>query len=98
MMRKFLLAKLFIFFTAFCAIAQVSPKRGMAYGNHSKADLDAVKVGASWWYNWSDTPDAAIANYYSSQEVEFVPLMYNNSYTVATAIANIPAGAKYLLA
>jgi PKD repeat protein len=98
MIRKFLLATLFIFCTAFCMMAQVSPKRGMAYGNHSKADLDAVKVGASWWYNWSDTPDAAIASYYSSQGVEFVPLMYNNSYTVATAIANIPSGAKYLLA
>ncbi len=69
MIRKFLIITLFIFATIFCAFAQVSPKRGMAYGNHSKADLDAVKVGASWWYNWSDTPDAAIASYYSSQGV-----------------------------
>ncbi|HVD98596.1 MAG TPA: glycosyl hydrolase [Cytophagaceae bacterium] len=78
--------------------AQVSPKRGMAYGNHSVADLNADKVGASWWYNWSSTPDAAIASYYASQGVEFVPMMWNDSYTVANAIAQIPAGCKYLLA
>jgi PKD repeat protein len=98
MIRNFLIIKLFVFFVAFSAMAQVSPKRGMAYGNHSIADLNAVKPGISWWYNWSDTPDAAIANYYTSQGVEFVPMMWNDSYTVANAIANIPAGAKYLLA
>ncbi len=83
---------------SFNTLAQVSPKRGMAYGYHTVQDLDAVKPGISWWYNWSDKPDAGIASYYSSQGVEFVPLMYNDNYTVANAIANIPAGAKFLLA
>lgn len=78
--------------------AQVSPKRGMAYGSHSKADLDKVAQGISWWYNWSTTPDAAIKDYYSSLGVEFVPMMWNDNYTVANAVAQIPAGAKYLLA
>ncbi len=90
------------FFTAllFCfeSQAQVSPKRGMAYGYHSVADLNVVKPGISWWYNWSSTPDAAIASYYSSVGAEFVPMLWNNTYTVANAIAQIPAGTKYLLA
>ena len=43
------------------ATAQVSPKRGMAYGYHSIADLNAVKPGISWWYNWTNVPDTDIA-------------------------------------
>jgi len=70
----------------------------MAYGYHTTQDLDAVKTGVSWWYNWSSTPDAGIASYYSSQGVEFVPMLWNDSYTVASVIASIPAGAKYILA
>jgi PKD repeat protein len=91
----------FLFFLCGCSMvlqAQVSPKRGMAYGHHSQADLDKVAEGISWWYNWSSTPDDAIKNYYSSLGVEFVPMMWNDNYTVANAIAQIPAGAKYLLA
>ncbi len=99
MIKRFLSCTILILaFSSYGAHAQVSPKRGMAYGNHSIADLNAVKPGISWWYNWSDKPDAAIASYYSSQGVDFVPMMWNNSYTVANAIADIPAGAKYLLA
>ncbi len=78
--------------------AQVSPKRGMAYGYHSQADLDKVAEGISWWYNWSAIPDDAVKNYYSSLGVEFVPMAWNNNYTVADIVAKIPAGAKYLLA
>jgi len=78
--------------------AQVSPKRGMAYGYHSQADLNKVAEGVSWWYNWSAIPDDAIKNYYSSFGVEFVPMAWNDNYTVADMIAKIPTGAKYLLA
>jgi PKD repeat protein len=78
--------------------AQVSPKRGMAYGHHSQADLDKVTQGVSWWYNWSSVPDAAIKDYYSSLGVEFVPMAWNNTFAVADMIAQIPDGAKYLLA
>src|SRR6478735_4698985 len=78
--------------------AQVSPKRGMAYGYHSKADLDKVSEGISWWYNWSSKPDAAIKDYYSSLGVEFVPMAWNDNFSVADILANIPAGAKYILA
>ena len=97
-MRHFLFINAVILLFTSASIAQVSPKRGMAYGSTSVADLNSVKSGISWWYNWSDTPDPLIKSYYSSQGVEFVPLMYNDSYTVANAIANIPADAKFLLA
>ena len=63
MMKTKLLIGLFsaLFFSS-ALLAQVSPKRGMAYGYHSVADLNAVKTGASWWYNWSSIPDAGIAS------------------------------------
>ena len=100
-MRKILLLFVTLFMLVLSTsviVAQVSPKRGMAYGSTSKADLDIVKPGISWWYNWSSQPDAAIKSYYSSQGIEFVPMMWNDSYTVANAIAQIPSGTKYLLA
>lgn len=88
-----------VFFSSSLLVqAQVSPKRGMAYGHHSQADLDKVTEGISWWYNWSSIPDDAIKNYYSSLGVEFVPMAWNNSYNVTDMIAQIPPGAKYLLA
>jgi PKD repeat protein len=97
MIRKLLLISIFVI--SICGVnAQVSPKRGMAYGNHSIADLNAVKPGISWWYNWTSDPDAAIKNYYSSQGIEYVPMLWNDSYTVANIIANMPAGTKYILA
>jgi PKD repeat protein len=70
----------------------------MAYGYHSQADLDKVAEGVSWWYNWSAVPDDAVKTYYSSLGVEFVPMAWNNNFTVAGMIEQIPAGAKYLLA
>ncbi|HWZ21049.1 MAG TPA: glycosyl hydrolase, partial [Cytophagaceae bacterium] len=97
-MKKIVLLVHLILIVSSSIIAQVSPKRGMAYGSTSKADLDIVKPGISWWYNWSSQPDAAIKDYYSSQGIEFVPMMWNDSYTLADAIAQIPAGTKYLLA
>ncbi len=32
-------------------------KRGVAYGYHSKADMQALSKGVSWWYNWAYLPD-----------------------------------------
>lgn len=80
------------------AIAQVSPKRGMAYGYHSVNDINTVSTGISWWYNWSDVPDPAIINYYQSIGVEFVPMVWNGSFNPTTVINNIKPDAKYLLA
>ncbi|MBX9853198.1 MAG: carbohydrate-binding protein [Cytophagaceae bacterium] len=87
----------------FCAglMAQVSPKRGLAYGYHSTADINTIAPGTngiSWWYNWSDVPDAAIAGYYQSIGVEFVPMVWGGTFNQATVIANIRSDAKYLLA
>ncbi|HEY8402489.1 MAG TPA: glycosyl hydrolase, partial [Cytophagaceae bacterium] len=75
-----------------------SPKRGLAYGYHTQEDMNVLKEGISWWYNWSSQPDAGVANYYQSLGVEFVPMFWNNNFNVEEAIENIPEGAKYILA
>lgn len=78
--------------------AQVSPKRGVAYGHHSVADMNALKPGISWWYNWSPTPESAVNADYESLGVEFVPMAWGKTDNPDAFIASIKPGAKYLLA
>jgi hypothetical protein len=78
--------------------AQVSPKRGVAYGKHTDADLNVLKPGISWWYNWSGIPEATINSSYESLGVEFVPMAWGKIDNPDAFIAVIKPGAKYLLA
>jgi hypothetical protein len=78
--------------------AQVSPKRGIAYGHHSVADMNALKPSVSWWYNWSPTPESAINADYETLGVEFVPMAWGKIDNPDAFIATIKPGAKYLLA
>jgi hypothetical protein len=78
--------------------AQVSPKRGVAYGTHTVADLNVLKTGISWWYNWSPVPESAVNASYESLGVEFVPMAWGKINNPDSFIATIKPGAKYLLA
>ncbi|SFD18380.1 glycosyl hydrolase [Flavobacterium phragmitis] len=88
-----------LFFLIFCVSAQ-SPKRGIAYGYHSEADMLALKPGISWWYNWSPEPESALNANYQSLGVEFVPMAWGkiSDTDVQAFINKIKPGAKYLLA
>ncbi|TDW49129.1 putative secreted protein (Por secretion system target) [Flavobacterium sp. 270] len=98
-MIKKLSYTLLLLFTISIISAQ-SPKRGIAYGYHSKADMLALKPGVSWWYNWSPEPDTDLRADYESLGVEFVPMAWGkiNDADVQNFIAKIKPGAKYLLA
>ncbi|MBB4802383.1 hypothetical protein HNP37_002456 [Flavobacterium nitrogenifigens] len=98
MIKKLLFTVLALFL--FSAISAQSPKRGIAYGGHSKADMLALKPGLSWWYNWSPEPETALNADYESLGVEFVPMAWGkiNDTDVQTFINKIKPGAKYLLA
>jgi hypothetical protein len=79
-----------------------SSKRGLAYGYHSAADLQALAPGLSWWYNWANTPEAGAASVYTQLGIDYVPMqwnkMLNNNVVTASQLAPlIPAGATYLL-
>ena len=85
-----------IFITAFAQ----SPKRGIAYGNNSVADLTALKPGISWWYNWGSSPENDINANYESLGVEYVPMAWGkvSDAELQAFIDRIKPGAKYLLA
>jgi hypothetical protein len=58
----------------------VSPKRGIAYGNNSSADMSLLSQGISWWYNWSETPESSVLNSYSGLGIDFVPMAWNGNF------------------
>jgi PKD repeat protein len=98
MKKQLLLISLFLtLILNHTTFGQVSPKRGIAYGAHTMQDMTAMKQGISWWYNWSDSPDPLLRDYYSSLGVEFVPMTWNANFNEADFIAKIKPGAKYLL-
>lgn len=98
MIKKLLFTVLLLFLN--CSISAQSPKRGIAYGYHSEADMLALKPGLSWWYNWSPEPEPALNSNYESLGVEFVPMAWGkvSDAEVQTFINKIKPGAKYLLA
>jgi hypothetical protein len=97
MIKKFLFTFLL---TVSLAVFAQSPKRGIAYGNNSAADLLALKPGISWWYNWGSTPENDTNSNYESIGVEYVPMAWRqvNDNEVQAFINRIKPGTKYLLA
>ncbi len=73
-----------------------SHKRGIAYGQHSDADLRSLSAGIGWWYNWSPRPEGTLSAG-AAALVEFVPMIWGGSFDPATLAAQVPASAKYLL-
>ncbi|MEN2413333.1 glycosyl hydrolase [Flavobacterium mesophilum] len=99
MIKKLLFTFLIICFSK-SVFAQKSPKRGIAYGQNSTADLMALKPGISWWYNWGRVPENDTNANYASIGIEYVPMAWGklSDSEVQTFIDNIKPGAKYLLA
>lgn len=65
-----------------------SPKRGLAYNLNQSPDLDALKDGVSWWYNWYFATDAP-SNYYDNYQIEFLPMLWGrNANTDFTQVKN----------
>jgi hypothetical protein len=70
-----------------------SRKRGLAFAPPQyPQDLAAVSAGISWWYNWSLIPNGLPTN-----GVEFVPMVWNGSYTANDLQTKVNVNAKYLL-
>jgi len=77
-----------------------SLKRGLAYNLTDPIDLDSLKSGVSWWYNWYFKTDAP-AGYYDDYQMKFIPMLWGgNSATdfieVKNFILNHPE-VEYLL-
>ena len=73
-------------------------KRGLAYGHHSVADLQALSPGVSWWYNWDFRPDQALrAGAYRDAGVDYAPMIWGAASDRAAAKTAIGEDARVLL-
>ena len=55
-----------------------SAKRGLSYNLTHAADLDTLKRGVSWWYNWY-VETGAPENYHEEYEMDFYPMLWGGS-------------------
>jgi hypothetical protein len=80
-------------------VAGAHCKRGEAYGGNSVADLQTLSTGKSitWWYNWTTSPEKAVAADFDRIGIEFVPMIWGGDPDVAAIVKQIPSSAKYLL-
>lgn len=70
---------LFLWPLAVCSQVK-SPKKGIAFGYHTEADVAAISKRVSWWYNWNDIPDQEVAGVYKEYDMDFVPMAWNGSF------------------
>jgi hypothetical protein len=77
-----------------------SPKRGIAYNLQQAPDMEALKGGVSWWYNWHHSTNTP-ASWATTYQMEYLPMLWgNNAATdfeqVKSFIQSRP-GIEYLL-
>lgn len=77
--------------------ARAACKRGIAYGQHSTADLRALSRSVTWWYNWAFEPDQGVKDSFASLDVEYVPMVWGGAVDVAQVGRAILPGATTLL-
>ena len=58
-----------------------SVKRGLAYNLVDSLDLDSLKNGVSWWYNWYFKTNAP-EGYYEDYQMEFIPMLWGGNTAV----------------
>lgn len=98
MNKIILFISLLLFHLLVSLVYAQSPKRGIAYGHHSVEDMNALKSGISWWYNWSPAPESQLISTYNTLGVQFVPMAWGKINDPDAFIASIPTGTQYLLA
>lgn len=75
-------------------------KRGFGENNISATELNAMKNGNSWFYNWGAAPEAAVANLVGTENgIEYIPMAWNANYDTNKMKAYYAAhpNDKYLL-
>ena len=69
-----------------------SVKRGIAYDLASAADMQALKSGVSWWYNWTSAPDHMIPpNYQALYGMDYYPMLWNGQFEASTILTFLKA-------
>lgn len=55
-----------------------SHKRGLAYNLTEPADLEALKNGVAWWYNWYYSTSVK-EDYFKKYQIEFIPMLWGGN-------------------
>ena len=72
-------------------------KRGVAYGYHSEADMQALSKGVSWWYNWAFVPDDGVRSVFGSIGLEYIPMVWGGNVDTKQVEQQLLPGATTLL-
>lgn len=72
-------------------------KRGVAYGHHSQADMQALSKGISWWYNWAFEPDTGVQSSFASMGIEYIPMVWGAKVDTAKVQQRLLPGVSTLL-
>ena len=67
-------------------------KRGLSYNLKDAEDLDTLKGGVSWWYNWYFNTEAP-EGYYDDYQMEYIPMLWGGN----TAQSNLTAARSFIL-
>ena len=57
-----------------------SAKRGVAFNFNNVEDLPLLSLSCSWAYNWGNTQNSTAALWFDSNEMDFCPMAWNNSF------------------
>ena len=60
---------------------QKSPKRGVSFDFKKIDDLPLLSPAISWSYNWGNDQNASAALWFDTNEMDFCPMCWNNSYS-----------------
>ena len=94
----FFISSFIILLTVNLSGQTLSPKRGVAGDMLDNNDCIAVDNYLTWYYNWANTPNAAVINT-EQNYLEYAPMLWNGSWnaTALTNYLNVHPEVKYLL-
>ena len=69
-----------------------SAKRGLSFNLTDPSDMDTLKSGVSWWYNWYFNTQAP-EGYYDDYSMEFIPMLWGGN----TTQSNLSAARSFIL-
>lgn len=77
-----------------------SAKRGVSFDFKQAEDLPPLSPSCSWAYNWGNTQSAQAALWFDSNDMDFCPMAWNNTYNADAIRQYVQAHpkTKYLLA
>ena len=78
---------------------QKSTKRGVSFNFTLPEDLPLLSPSCSWAYNWGNTQNSIAALWFDSNEMDFCPMAWNNSFNADQIREYVQAhpSTKYLL-